>query len=64
MIKVTMTIEMRADEFEDLFVPGEAATEFRMKTYDAFVDALHRLIERQIDPHQMLRSHEAAKDKE
>jgi len=62
MIKVTMTIEMRADEFEDLFVPGDAATEFRMKTYDAFVEALHRLVEKQIDPNNVFSNHAAAKD--
>ena len=63
MIKVTVTIEMRADEFEEIFVPGDAATEFRMKTYDAFVEALHRLTEKQIDPHGVFSNHAAAKTK-
>lgn len=49
-MKINLELDLTADEFKDLFVPGERQTEFAMKTYDAYVEALRRMVLDQIDP--------------
>ena len=49
-MKVKLELDLTAEEFKDLFVPGDRQTEFAMKTYDAYVDALRQMVIDQIDP--------------
>lgn len=50
-MKITIEIEGKPDEFQELFIPSEKQTEFLTMTYDAYVEALRRFIWEQIDPH-------------
>lgn len=53
-MKVTINVEGKPDEFQELFIPTEKQAEFAAMTYDAYCDALKRLIFEQIDPHNFL----------
>ena len=50
-MKVTIEIEGSAEEFQEMFVPSDKQNEFITKTYDAYVEALQKMVMRQIDPH-------------
>jgi len=39
------------EEFQDLFVPSARQEEFVRVTYDAYVDALQKMMWKNIDPH-------------
>lgn len=54
-MKVTIEIEGKPEEFQELFVPSEQQAEFLTMTYDAYCDALKKMVWEQIDPHKFLR---------
>ena len=54
-MKVTITIEGKPDDFQELFVPAEKQSEFVTMTYDAYCDALKKFIWDNVDPHKFIR---------
>lgn len=54
-MKVTITIDGKPEEFQDLFVPGDKQAEFAAMTYDAYVNALKGFIWDNMDPHKFIR---------
>jgi len=54
-MKVTINIEGKPDEFQELFIPTEKQAEFATMTYDAYCAALKKMIWEQIDPHMFIR---------
>jgi lipoate-protein ligase A len=58
-MKVTIEIEGKPEEFQELFVPSEKQHEFLIKTYDAYVDALQKMMWKQVDPHDFLKQSNA-----
>lgn len=54
-MKLKIEIDGTPEEFQELFVPGDKQTEFMMMTYDAYVAALQKMIEKQIDPYNFLK---------
>ena len=54
-MKVTIEIEGKPGEFQELFVPSEKQAEFMTMTYDAYVEALKKFIWDNIDPHKFVR---------
>jgi len=54
-MKVTIEIEGKPDDFQELFVPSDKQTEFLSMTYDAYTEALKKFIWDNIDPHQFIR---------
>lgn len=57
-MKVKLELELTPEEFQELFVPSERQHEFMTKTYDAYVDALQKMMWKQIDPHNFLNQSE------
>jgi len=53
-MKVTIEIEGKPEEFQEVFVPSEKQTEFLTMTYDAYVEALKGFIWQNIDPHKFI----------
>lgn len=53
-MKVTIEIEGKPEEFQELFVPGDQQQEFLTMTYDAYTNALRNFIWQQIDPHNFM----------
>ena len=60
-MKVTINIEGKPDEFQEMFVPHEKQVEFAAMTYDAYVEALKGFIWDNIDPHQFIRGKDEQK---
>jgi len=54
-MKVTIEIEGKPEEFQDLFVPSDRQAEFAAMTYDAYVEALKGFIWDNMDPHNFVR---------
>ena len=54
-MKITIEIDIKPEEFEDLFIPSESLTEFQMKTYDAYVAAISQAFLSQIHPSNILK---------
>lgn len=54
-MKIKINIDLTPDEAKDLFVPSEKQHEFMVKTYDAYVQALHEIVWDQVDPYEMIR---------
>lgn len=54
-MKVKVELDLTAEEFKELFVPGDKQTEFAMKTYDAYVEALGKMVWKQIDPYNVMK---------
>ena len=50
-MKVTIELDVTTEEFKELFVPSDRQQEFVEVTYDAYAEALRRLVQKQIDPH-------------
>ena len=50
-MKVTIELDVTPDEFKELFVPSERQQEFVEVTYNAYADALRKLVLKQIDPY-------------
>ena len=50
-MKIKIEIDCTPDEFQDLFVPSERQEEFVRVTYDAYVDALQKMMWKNVDPH-------------
>lgn len=50
-MKVTIELDVTPEEFKELFVPNDRQQEFVEVTYDAYAEALRRLVLKQIDPH-------------
>ena len=53
-MKVTIELNCTPDEFQEMFVPSDKQQEFVVKTYDAYVDALQKMIWKQVDPHNFV----------
>lgn len=53
-MKVTITIEGKPEDFQDLFIPDDQKAEFAAMTYDAYVEALKGFIWQNIDPHKFI----------
>lgn len=54
-MKVKIEIDCTPHEFQEMFVPSEKQHEFLTVTYDAYVDALRKLMWKQIDPYDYLK---------
>lgn len=50
-MKIKIEIDCTPDEFQDLFIPSERQEEFVRVTYDAYVDALQKMMWKNVDPH-------------
>ena len=50
-MKVTIELDCTPDEFKELFIPSDRQAEFMTLTYDAYVDALQKMMWKQIDPY-------------
>ena len=50
-MKVTIELDVTPEEFKELFVPSDRQQEFVEVTYDAYVEALRKIVLKQIDPH-------------
>ena len=50
-MKVTIELDVTPDEFKELFVPSERQQEFVEVTYNAYAEALRKLVLKQIDPY-------------
>jgi len=57
-MKVKLELDLTPEEFQEMFVPSEKQHEFLTKTYDAYVDALQKMMWKQIDPHNFLNQSE------
>lgn len=57
-MKVKLELDLTPAEFQELFVPSEKQHEFLTKTYDAYVDALQKMMWKQVDPHNFLNQSE------
>ena len=51
-MKVKIELECIPQEFQELFVPSDRQAEFISVTYDAYVEALGKLVKEQIDPYK------------
>lgn len=54
-MKIKIEMDITPEEFQETFIPGEKQTEFQMKTYDAYVSALHEVWLKQFDPYNVLK---------
>lgn len=54
-MKVTIEVDCTTEEFKDLFVPSERQAEFVEATYNAYVDALQKMMWKQIDPYDFIK---------
>lgn len=54
-MKVKIELDCTPQEFQEMFVPSEKQHEFLTVTYDAYVDALRKLMWKQIDPYEYLK---------
>ena len=50
-MKILIELDVTPEEFKELFVPSDRQQEFVEVTYDAYAEALRRLVLKQIDPH-------------
>jgi hypothetical protein len=50
-MKVTIELDVTPEEFKELFVPSDRQQEFVEVTYDAYAEALRKIVLKQIDPH-------------
>lgn len=50
-MRITINIDATPEEFQELFVPSDRQHEFITVTYDAYVEALNRMVSKQVDPH-------------
>jgi hypothetical protein len=53
-MKVKLELDLTPEEFQEMFIPSEKQGEFLTKTYDAYVDALQKMMWKQIDPNNFL----------
>jgi hypothetical protein len=53
-MKVKLKLDLTPEEFQEMFIPSEKQGEFLTKTYDAYVDALQKMMWKQIDPNNFL----------
>ena len=53
-MKVKLELDLTPEEFQEMFIPSEKQSEFLTKTYDAYVDALQKMMWKQIDPNNFL----------
>lgn len=54
-MKVTIELDCTPEEFKELFIPSEKQAEFLTITYDAYVDALQKMVWGQIDPYKFVK---------
>ena len=54
-MKITIEMDCTPEEFQDLFIPSERQEEFVRVTYDAYVDALQKMMWKNIDPHGFIK---------
>ena len=55
-MKVKIEIECAAHEFQELFIPSDRQQEFIETTYNAYVDALNKVMWTQVDPHNFIKT--------
>lgn len=53
-MKITIELDVTPDEFKELFVPSERQQEFVEVTYNAYAEALRKLVLKQIDPYDFI----------
>ena len=54
-MKITIEIEGKPEEFQEVFVPSEKQREVRNMTYDAYCEALRTVMWGSIDRHKFVR---------
>ena len=52
-MEITIKIEGKPDEFQEIFSPSDRQAEFMEMTYDAYCEALKQLLWKQIDPRNL-----------
>jgi len=55
-MKITIEIEGKPDEFQEIFIPHEKQQEFLTMRYDAYVDALRKFVWDTVDPYNYVRN--------
>jgi len=51
-MKVKIELDCTPEEFQEMFIPSDKQQEFLTVTYDAYVDALQKMVWKQIDPYK------------
>lgn len=54
-MKIKLEMDITTEEFQELFVPGDKQTEFQMKLYNAYSQALQKFMWDQVDPYAFAR---------
>lgn len=49
-MKVKIELDLTPEEAKELFVPSDKQTEFGVKLYDAYVQAVHGVVKTHVDP--------------
>lgn len=49
-MKIKIELDLTPDEAKELFVPSDKQSEFGMKLYDAYIDALQGVVKKHVDP--------------
>jgi hypothetical protein len=55
-MKIKIEIDCTPHEFQELFIPSDRQQEFVEATYDAYVDALQKMMWKQIDPYNYIKT--------
>lgn len=55
-MKIRIEIDCTPQEFQELFIPSDRQQEFVEVTYDAYVDALQKMMWKQIDPYNYIKT--------
>jgi len=55
-MKIKIEIDCTPHEFQELFIPNDRQQEFVEATYDAYVDALQKMMWKQIDPYNYIKT--------
>jgi hypothetical protein len=53
-VKIKLEMDLTPEEFQELFIPSDKQDEFMVKCYDAYSEALRRMLVKQIDPHNFM----------
>ena len=49
-MKVKIELDLTPEEAKELFVPSDKQTEFGVKLYDAYVQAVQGVVKKHVDP--------------
>lgn len=61
-MKIKLEMDITTEEFQELFVPGDKQTEFQMKLYNAYTQALQKFMWDQVDPYNFIKGRENEKE--